>query len=48
MYNAHVYPSVSCYFYINNPAPLYSMRREALLVATRGDDEHVFSETSSR
>jgi hypothetical protein len=41
-------PSMSCYFYKNNPAPLYSMRREALLVASRGDDEHTCSETSSQ
>ena len=41
-------PSVSCYFYKNNPAPLYSMRREALLFASRGDDERMCSETSSR
>ena len=45
----HLYtPSVSCYFYKNNPAPLYSMRREALLFASRGDHERTCSETSSR
>ena len=41
-------PSVSCYFYKNNPAPLYSMRREALLFASRGDDERTCSKTSSQ
>jgi hypothetical protein len=41
-------PFVSCYFYKNNAAPLYSMWREALLVASWGHDERVCSETSSR
>ena len=31
--------SVSSYFYKNNPATVYSIRREALIFASRGDDE---------